>query len=222
MPFQLRQNLFWCEFAGRAVFLDVEADRYFCLPSDANAAFLRLATGDAEPRDAERLQMLISRGILIAGGTSATIEAPPTIEAAERDLLDEPHPSSGLYSVLRELVAEVLAIRLLRTREFSEVLEMVRRKGPKHRRPPRDPNSLLQAIAGASDAASYLMRVQDRCLVRALAVHRICKKYGIRPKLVFGVIAHPFAAHSWDQLGNKVVVGGFEHARLYTPILVLE
>jgi hypothetical protein len=214
--------MFWCDCTGRAVFLDVEADRYFCLPSDANEAFLRLATGNPGQHDAARLQMLVSRGILIEDGTSAAIAAPPIIEAVDRDLPDKSHASPGLYPILEELVSELLAIRLLRTRKFSQVIDLVRRKGSSERRPPREPDSMLQAIAGASNAVSFLMRVQDRCLVRALAVHLICMRRGIRPKLVFGVIAHPFAAHCWVQLENRVLVGGFEHARLYTPILVLE
>jgi hypothetical protein len=36
------------------------------------------------------------------------------------------------------------------------------------------------------------------------------------------VIAHPFAAHCWVQLGDAVLIGGYEQARLYTPILVIE
>lgn len=222
MPFQLRHNVFWCECAGRAVFLDIEADRYFCLPSEANEAFLRLATDDLIPTAAERLQMLVSRGILIEGGASAAIVEPPIIAVADRDLLEEPHLFPGLYSILEEFVSELLAVRLLRTSRFSEVIDLVKRTGSNDRQPPRDLDARLQAIAGASGAVSYLMRVQDRCLVRALAVHLICIRYGIRPKLVFGVIAHPFAAHCWVQLGNKVIVGDFEQARLYTPIFVLE
>ena len=222
MPFQLRNNVHWCNCTGRAVFLDVEADRYFCLPSEANESFLRLAAGDPEPRDAERLQMLGSRGILVEGGAAAAIKRPPTVEVTDCDLLDEPHASAGLLPILREFVSQALAVRLLRTRTFAEVVEVIWRKGSIDRQPPRDLDSVLQAIASASCAASYLMRAQDRCLVRALAVHLICMRRGIRPKLIFGVIAHPFAAHCWVQLGNKVLVGGFEHARLYTPILVLQ
>jgi hypothetical protein len=222
MPLQLRDNVYWCDCTGRAVFLDVEADRYFCLPSEANAAFLRLAAGEPEPRDAERLQMLVLRGILIGGDASEAIAPPPIIEAMDGDVADEWQASPGLISILRELVSELVALRLLRARTFSEVIEAIRRDGSDDRGPPRDLDSALQAIAGASNAASYLMRVQDRCLVRALAVHLICMRRGIRSKLVFGVIAHPFAAHCWVQLGNKVLVGGFEHARLYTPIFVLE
>lgn len=222
MPFRLRDNVHWCNCTGRAVFLDIEADRYFCLPREANEAFLRLAMGDPDFRDAERVQMLVSCGILISGGVSAAITQPPIIQATDRDLSDEPQPFPGMFSILQELVSELLSVRLLRTRPFSHVVETIKRRGAAVRRPPRDQDHVLHAIAGASNAVSYLVRVRDRCLVRALAAHLICTKRGIRPKLVFGVIAHPFAAHCWVQLGNKVLVGGFEQARLYTPILVLE
>lgn len=222
MTFQLRDDVHWCNCTGRAVFLDVEADRYFCLPFGPNEAFLRLAAGDLQPRDSERLQMLVARGILIEGDAAAAIEPPPTVQVTDCDLLDQPHASPGLLPIVREFVSEAIAVGLLRTRTFSEVIEVIRRKGSTGRHPPRDMDSALQAIAGAASAVSYLMRVQDRCLVRALAVYLICARCGFRPKLVFGVIAHPFAAHCWVQFENRVLVGGFEHARLYTPILVLE
>lgn len=221
MPLQLRDDVHWCDCAGRAVFLDVEADRYFCLPAAANDAFLRLAKGKPEPGDPERLRMLVARGILVEDGASA-IRRPPVIEAADRDLADEPSASPDLSSIFRALVSELRAARLLRTRPFSRVLEAIERNGSRNRRPPRDTDRALQAIASASKAISYVLRVHERCLVRALAVHLNCTKRGIRPKLVFGVIAHPFAAHCWVQLGKAVLVGGFEQARLYTPILVLE
>jgi hypothetical protein len=116
----------------------------------------------------------------------------------------------------------MLAARLLRTRSFAEVIEAIEREGRSDRHPPRDQDSVVRVIAGALSAVSYVMPVHDRCLVRALAVHLSCARRGIRPKVVFGVIAHPFAAHCWVQLGNAVLVGGFEQARLYTPILVVE
>lgn len=222
MGFQLRDNVHWCDCAGRAVFLDIEADRYFCLPSEANEAFLRLAAGDTRRRDAERVGVLVSRGILVDGGPTAAIAPPAVSEKVDGDLLDEPHSAPALLSVLEELIGELRAVRLLRTRTFSEMIQMVRRNASRDRPVPSDQNKMVHAIAAASSAVSYLMRVQDRCLVRALAVHSICTRRGIRPRLVFGVIAHPFAAHCWVQLENKVLVGGFEHARLYTPILVLE
>jgi hypothetical protein len=80
----------------------------------------------------------------------------------------------------------------------------------------------IQYIACAADAAAFITRSHNRCLVRALAVHSACRAHGVPAKLVLGVIAHPFAAHSWVQFGDAVLVGGYEQARLHTPILVIE
>jgi hypothetical protein len=222
MALQLRGNVHWCDSNGRIVFLDIEADRYFCLPAAANEAFSRLAKGELESGDPERLQMLVSRGILIEDGASTPLRHPPVVEVPNRDLADEPIRFAGLFSIVRAFVSELRAVRLLQTKPFSKVLETIERKGSRERRAPLDQERVLQAIAGASRAVSYVMRVHDQCLVRALAVHLNCIRSGIRPKLVFGVIAHPFAAHCWVQFGNAMLVGGVEQARLYTPILVLE
>ena len=110
----------------------------------------------------------------------------------------------------------------LRTRSLRDVLETAASRGRNEALVPEHPNSSLGAIVTAANAVALLTRVHNRCLVRALAVHAMCKKRGIRPKLVFGVIAHPFAAHCWVQLDSAVLVGGFEQARLHTPILVVE
>ena len=157
-----------------------------------NQAFLRLAKGHVQPGDRERLQMLASRGILVEDGTSATIRQPPAIALPTCDLTDEPGPSAGLFSIFRQAVSEMIAVRLLRTRSFSKLIAAIERKALCGRRAPSDQDKVLQAIAGAAPPVSYVMREHDRCLVRALAVHLNCMKRGLRPKLVFGVIAHPF------------------------------
>lgn len=222
MPLQLRADIQWCDCGGRAVFLDVEQDRYFCLPARSNDAFLRLAAGDATPGDSECLQNLVSRGILVEKGAPTAMAHPPVIDTPDRDLADERHSRPGPSSILNQLVSEALAARLLRTRSFSKAVGAIRRKASIDRPPPHDRDKALQVIAGAASAVSYLIGAHDRCLVRALAVHSICMRRGIRPKLVFGVIVHPFAAHCWVQYENAVLVGGFEQAQLYTPILVIE
>lgn len=222
MPFHLRDKVHWCISDGRVVFLDIQADRYFCLPAAANDAFLRLAAGQSQARDCAPLQMLVSRGILVEDGMPAAIKRAPLVEAAERDVADNACRSSVLYFV-QEFVSELVAARMLRTRTFAEIIATIERKGRSARHhPPHDLEKVLQAIAGAAIDVSFLTRMHDRCLVRALAVHSMCTRRGIRPKLVFGVIAHPFAAHCWVQVRNAVLVGGVEEVRLYTPILAIE
>jgi hypothetical protein len=60
-----------------------------------------------------------------------------------------------------------------------------------------------------------------RCLPRALAFLRAGHRRGLRPMLVLGIRLDPFRAHAWVQSGCKVLVGDYEEARAYSPILVL-
>ncbi|HEX8936653.1 MAG TPA: lasso peptide biosynthesis B2 protein [Sphingomicrobium sp.] len=222
MALQLRDNLHWCDCGGRAVFLDVTEDRYFCLPGAANDAFLRLAGGKTQPGDAERLHSLIARGLLIETSLRDPIRRPPRLTPPTRDFLDEAMAGARLIPILRALGSELRAAWLLRRMPLQRVIVTALNDRPRWQRSRHHLDRSLETIVSASIAASFLMRSHDRCLVRALAVQSACRKSGAKAKLVFGVIGHPFTAHCWVQLGNAVLVGGFEQARLYTPILVIE
>ena len=222
MPLRLRDNLHWCNCGGRAVFLDTRADRYFCLPQAANGAFLRLAALNLQSGDVERLQMLVERGMLIEDGPHACIQSPAQIEPPTYDLLEEPIQRADPVSILRAFASELRAACALRTKPFHQVVEAVRNGRPGNMGTDGDSDRSIQEIVSAAAAVSFITRSHDRCLVRALAVHAACRSIGSKPKLVFGVIAHPFTAHCWVQIESAVLVGGYEQARLYTPILVLE
>lgn len=221
MPLRLRENLHWCECGGRIVFLDVAADRYFGLPATARHAFLTLAAGKARSSDIEHLNILADRGLLVEGQSGQPFQAPAAIDPPVHDILTDPMPRSRLVPILRALVWELRAGWELRTRPFSGVI--ARTGLPDFdRQDSQASEPMARSIASAADTIALVTRSHNRCLVRALAVHAACRSQGIHAKLVVGIIAHPFSAHSWVQWGNRVVVGGFEQARLYTPILVLE
>jgi hypothetical protein len=222
MPLRLRDNLHWCESTGRIVFLDVAADRYCCLPSQAKAAFLAVAAGTAGPQDAARLNMLTQRGFLVESGSLELFQQPALVDHPSRDFLGYRVPRSSAFAILRALAWEHRAAWQLRTRAFSEVIALARRRGLKGCEAPGNSGPTIRSIAAAADAIAFVTRSHNRCLVRGLGVHAACRARGIRAKLVLGVIAHPFAAHCWVQLGDVVLVGGYEQARLYTPILVIE
>lgn len=218
MTFRLRDNLYWCLCGGRVIFLDVKADRYFCLPFGPEAAFARLAAGDVEPGDAERLRALIARGLLIEDPASRGLRPPSPLEPATGDLLQEPYPPPRIRDLLGALAFETRAAWLLRTRPFLQVVKGVERRGTQCRSP-HACDKRLRRIASASATISLLLRAADRCLVRALAVHATCCRHGIRPRLVLGVRVNPFGAHCWVQLDQTVLVGDFEQVRLFTPIV---
>jgi hypothetical protein len=221
MPLRLRDNLHWCESAGRIVFLDVDADRYFCLPSEVRPAFLALAARQAEPQDTARLGMMTQRGLLVESHSLGEFPQPARIDQPSRDVLDYPVPRSAAVPILRALAWEQRAAWQLRTRAFSEIIANARRRSGETHEVPGDKGPALRSIGAAADAIAFVTRSHNRCLVRGLGVHAACRARGIPAKLVLGVIAHPFAAHCWVQLGDAVLVGGYEHARLHTPILVI-
>jgi len=220
MPLELRDHVHWCDCDGRAVFLDTKADRYFCLSQPANEAFLRLAADQARRGDAERLQSLVARGILVDRRPGGRIQAPPVLEPPTCDIVGTQTARAALLPLMKALACEAEAAWALRSRRFDAVIDAVRTSG-RRKRHGQPAEQALQRIAAASAAVSLLTRSHDRCLVRALAAHSLCIKSGIGAKLVFGVIAHPFSAHCWVQVGSAVLVGGYEQARLHTTILVI-
>lgn len=219
---RLRGNVNWSNCGGRAVFLDLEADRYFCLSKSANDAFLRLASGRMKIGDTDCLDGMIGRGYLVDDCASSMIEPPPSVE---RPTCDHPAASIrdlGSLDLLEALVTEIRTVRLLRRGPLRHVIALTASGNTQAGNAPVDRSRIVASIIGSFNATALVTRTHNRCLARALAVYAMCKKRGIGTKLVFGVIGHPFAAHSWVQLESAVLVGGFEHARLYTPILVIE
>lgn len=221
MSLELRDKIHWCDCSGRAVFLDRKADRYFCLSHGANDAFLRLASKTPRSGDAKRLDPLVARGMLVERTGGAGIHPPATIEPPAFDVLGSQPPRAALLPLIRTATYEAAAECALRSRGFDELIEARQRSSSSKAMQKPAPHGAIAQIAASSAAISLLSRSHDRCLVRALAVHSMCIKSGVGAKLVFGVIAHPFTAHCWVQHGRAVLVGGYEQARLYTPILVI-
>lgn len=200
--------------------LDVAADRYLCMGKTANEAFLRLARHEPKAGDADQLRAMFARGLLVKGSPRDRLRSPPRIVSPTCDFLARPLDGSGLIPILQALASQLHITWLLRTKPFQHVIEVL--NPPDRRAARKDAERSLRTIVKAARASSFLLRAHNRCLVRALSVQALCHEIGIRPKLVFGVIADPFAAHCWVQLGSEVLIGGFEQARLYTPIFVLE
>lgn len=222
MTLRLRENIHWCNSGGRVVFLDLEADRYFCLPAAANAAFLRLAADEATPDDFTKLDGLLRQRLLVENPESQPFQQPPIVEIATANFERQNSLSRHIHPVLTTLAAEARTSWRLATLPFKEAIGANTLRVAKRPLASPDEHRLLDEIVRGANACAIIMRSHNRCLVRALSVYSLCRKHCITTKLVFGVAMHPFAAHCWVQVGNKVLVGDFEQARLHTPILVLE
>jgi len=216
MPLVLRPGLSWCLCADQVVFLDLALDRYFCLPEALGDDFRRWASSEALDR-AEQ-EALVAAGLLEPGEGEPV--AATNYETARRDLVIERKGVANPGDILAAVAGQLRARCWLRHRPIIDIAASL----AQHRAPcqgePKD-ETRLHKIARAFLISAALVRAADQCLPRAIAAYRLCLQHGIVASLIFGVRLHPFAAHSWVQVGDAVVVGDLEQVRLYAPILVL-
>lgn len=102
MVFRLRDGLSWCECAGRAVFLDLERDRYFCLPDDADVAFRRWASSGGADDDPSLCDRLEEIGLLVRGRPSSE---PPASAAVEHRSQGRSRHPAGIRTGLHRAIA---------------------------------------------------------------------------------------------------------------------
>ncbi|MDQ8757405.1 lasso peptide biosynthesis B2 protein [Sphingosinicella sp. LHD-64] len=218
MPFKIRRGLSWCRCAGRIVFLDLAADRYFCLSPCVQPAFERMLAGDDRPDRA--VQALIDQRVLVPAG-SGSGDPRPAPRPARGDLLAGSPLAAPPAALVAAFAAHYKAMALLRCYRLADIvgrIEADRRRPGLHGEAAREK---ARRIAAAFAIAGAWLRVDGRCLPRALALLSVCRRHGVRADLVFGVRLDPFTAHCWVQLGDEVLVGDYEQVRVYTPILAV-
>lgn len=216
MPLVLRPGLSWCLCAEQVVFLDLARDRYLCLPEALGDDFRHWASGEAlGPAEQEAL---IAAGLLEPGDGEPV--AATRYQPARRDLAIERKDIANPFDVLIATAGQLRARRWLRRQPILDIAASFAQHRATHQGKPDD-ETRLHKIARAFLISAALVRAADQCLPRAIAAYRLCLQHGIDAALIFGVRLHPFAAHSWVQVGDAVVVGDLEQVRLYAPILVL-
>ena len=216
--YQLRRGLSFCDLGSHLVFLDVDADRYFCLADKVEADFRALIA--AAPQGAappERFETFVERGLLVPGADGAPLAAcsPPPTPAIS--LLDAAGPDAGSVATISAVLALTRSLANLRRGSLRGSLAKAR---PLPRAVAPAAADRLGGIAAAFDRASRWMSSQDRCLAQSLAVARTARLAGIAVDIVIGISLGPFAAHCWVQHDAAVVNDRVETVLRYTPILV--
>jgi hypothetical protein len=220
MAFCLRDGLSWCECAGRAVFLDLERDRYFRLPDDADAAFRRWAASggaDGDPNLSDRLE----RAGLLVRGEGAGPPTPAAVRPPVRDLAGESLGKLRLSDVARAVAAQRRAQVQVRHGRLADLVRAAARDRAPSAPEASNADVAARRVAAAFESAALILRKADQCVPRALAARALGRRLGIRVTVVFGVRLEPFAAHCWAQWNDAVIVGDLEEVRLFTPILVV-
>lgn len=219
MRFTLSDGLSWCLCAGRAVFLDLRGDRYFCLPPPDDDAFRAWAAEGSEAVPRAVLERLAANGVLTPGDAEQGM--PAQIAPASRDLALIAGRAMPLSGIGPALVAQLRAKWAIRRRPLVTSMRHRALRPAAHLHVRNDIFDEAHRIARAFEATALLLRKADQCLPRALAAQSLCARRGVPSALVFGVRLEPFAAHCWVQWDDAVIVGGLEEVRMFTPILVV-
>jgi hypothetical protein len=203
----------YCVCDDRAVFLDIERDRYFCLPSALNKSFVRTVIhGDAmRSADAERLHAL-GIGALVPGEHAARPNASPL---PAREIA----PSAPAASPLWAGATHLLVRSRLKRWPFARLIAHERRRRQRRFRETSDQK--LAGLHAAFQSASLWIGEADQCLARSIAFRMLAFRLGLAPTLVMGVKLDPFAAHCWVQTDDRVANDSLEHVRGFTPILAI-
>lgn len=218
LAFALRRETSFCIVADRAVFLDLERDRYLCVGEEVSNALSRLnRDGKANAADIPRLEALVARGLLIESDQEWKPSGRP-VPRAHRSLVSEPLGEvriGGVVSALRHQLSSELS---LRTTSLAELLRRIRT---------RKTHSVGEPRASAERVAQdflHLNRIvsgNGRCLARSLAVVNRLASFNIYPELVFGVRLYPFTAHCWVEATGCVLTDHHERTAHFTPILAV-
>ena len=220
MGYALRHGISFCFVAGRALFLDVRRDRYFCLSQSASQAFYDVV--DGRNAGTKTCEQLVALGIFEAAGAATPITPCDAPMPPERSLAEDARQKdiASRWETGRAMLALGAASLRLRYRGLERVLGDIRARKSRlagHRNPER----VIEAIAQGYRGTRTLLSEQDRCLVRSLAMSRRLLAAGVAPDLVLAVKLQPFQAHCWVQLGPLLVNERREVVRDYTAILIV-
>ncbi|WP_168355767.1 lasso peptide biosynthesis B2 protein [Sphingomonas gei] len=217
----LKPGVSFCHVAGRTVFLDLRADRYFCLSPDAERSFQRLAAaGPSAPEDAKILEGLEQQGLLRAGDAHAEPRACPDVAEARSSLLDAaPIPVRPIPILLAGIALLQAPLRLRLFGLHAAITRLQRQKA--RLQPARAEQERLAHTAAAFARLRTVITTHDQCLPRSIAVAERLFAAGVRADLVLAVKLQPFAAHAWVQWLDLVVNDRVDAVRDFSPILVV-
>lgn len=218
------------------MFLDLEQNRYSCLPvqhtpaavallglTDADGAVPAVALPHAPDGHVTRLaRLLVKERLLAESGSSAQRRRTREPERPDSQMVLTPAglPASLRYSMAfyRSVLNASLKLRYLSLR--NAVRTVVDRKRSACRSGVHAHGERAELVAAFSLLRPFYFR-QYRCLFDSLALIEFLARFGHFPSWVFGVKTDPFGAHCWVQDGKHVLNDDFERVRIFTPIMAV-
>lgn len=220
----VHNNLSFCQIGEHFVFLDIDKDKYFCLPAPMEQA---LASHLDEGRMLDpRVSKLLERHTL-SDRHNPAIRNIKGIKPAGRSAMETPLPEKRLRPfVLLEVLVIVLCTKLeLKFFTLKHVLDGLCVE--KHHQMTQVKPSIVLLERRLSDAAAIYRRarlyvpINMRCLLDSLAMAKFLRRRQLHTHIVFGVALDPFSAHCWVQLGDLVLNDTVGNVNSHTPIRVV-
>jgi hypothetical protein len=223
MGYRLKDRETFTIIAGRAIFLDLACDRYFCLSADVSQILLAVLEGrstDVAPEIESRAILATGLFVPIAGD-----ELPRPCDAGAPPRLDlhdlRPLPRRSLDLAVALVVTAATRFEL-RYRSLFSVVDRLRRLKETSR--PREPVGDVGRATGIASGFAWsqaLLSSHRRCLPRSIALTSRLLRSGFEVELVLGVRLDPFGAHAWVRSGELVLNDDAEAVSRYSPILVV-
>ena len=217
---RFRAGISHCSFPGCAIVLDLDRDRYWQVGTDASAALDWLADrrpGPIAPGQIERLERL---GFVEPAKPESPLEQAPYLPSPTHSAIEGDVRKQAFDPVAAIEVAYLVAMarRLVKRHSLRSNIADI-----EHRRTGKGmaPSGCIAVLAQAFSRYRRLVPLANKCLPDTLAFLRFAARRGHYPRLVFGVEAWPFAAHCWAQAGELVLNDVLDHARSFSPILVI-
>lgn len=200
------------------VFLDIDADAYFCLPLPAGLA--RLDGEHLETADTLLGDELTAAGLAVADrpGPRLARKAPPVPPVRTARRLLERSDETKVHLRPAHLAALAAAVRTgldSRKRTFRQLIEAHAATGGEGA---VDMQRLLSDVAVWRSIAPWLP-LDGVCLFRSGMLAAFLRALGHRPTWVFGVRTWPFQAHCWLQIDDVALDDEAERLCAFAPIL---
>ncbi|MEW9856673.1 lasso peptide biosynthesis B2 protein [Novosphingobium sp. M1R2S20] len=212
--YKLRNRVGCCRSGDRFVFLDLEADRYFCLGRELEQAFAALVSD--QPVDAQAIAALSHAGVIIGAdeGRPALCTTLPAQAAHLSDL------AAAHLKVFTSLLHRAKWAVRVKTRTFVANIDWLVDRRTRGEAAAAERAEVASLVAGYRQARLWWSE-QGHCLSTSLALMEDLISRGFAPNLVFAVRLGPFEAHCWVELEGLLVNETPERVRPFTPVMVI-
>jgi hypothetical protein len=220
MSYSLAQHVSYGLVGGRAVMLDLVADRYLRLGASDTATLLALSAGSTLCSP-PHIKKLLSRGLIRPGPGEAiapVIQSSPAASALECDMAGG---GISAFEVLWSSMGAFLAMRALGLARTVTLWRKLRSRCARREAPFLDDLDRAAYVARGFAEARIAVPMPRLCVPDSLALARHLWTRGLAADVYFGVQLDPLLAHAWVQSGALVLSDPLNIAADYTPVFKL-